>query len=192
MNVRDLLTQNRSYRRFRGGEPLNPRTLLELVELVRLCPSAANRQPLRFMIVCEPEAGARLFSHLRWAAELKNWPGPDETERPTGYIVILGDTRISQQYTVDAGIAAQSILLGAVERGLGGCMVGSIDRDALRRDFHVPQEYGICLVLALGVPDETVVLENAKDPTDVVYWRDQQGVHHVPKRTIDELLVRFE
>ncbi len=192
MNICDLLTQNRSYRRFRAGEPLNPRTLLELVELTRLCPSAANRQPLRFMIVCEPEANAKLFSHLRWAAELKNWPGAAQTERPTGYIVILGDTRISKQYTVDVGIAAQSILLGAVERGLGGCMVGSIDRDGLRHDFHIPQEYGICLVLALGVPDETVVLENAKDPTDVVYWRDEQGVHHVPKRTIGELLVRFE
>jgi nitroreductase len=192
MDLRDLLTANRSYRRYRADEPLNPRTLLELVELTRLCPSAANRQPLRYMIVSDPADNAKLFARLVWARALKGWPGPAENERPTGYVVILGDTRISEEYTVDVGIAAQSILLGAVERGLGGCMIGSIDRDGLRRDFHVPDHFGICLVLALGVPNETVVLENAKDPTDVVYWRDDESVHHVPKRTIDELLVRFE
>ena len=192
MDLRDLLTRNRSYRRFRADQPLNPRTLVELIELTRLCPSAGNRQPLRFMIVCEPEANTRLFKNLVWARDLKDWPGPAESERPTGYVVILDDTRITDQCTVDAGIAAQSILLGAVERGLGGCMIGSINRDGVRRDFHVPDEYGICLVLALGVPDETIVLENAKMPDDVTYWRDEQGTHHVPKRTMSELLVRFE
>jgi len=192
MNLRDLLTANRSYRRFRGDEPLNPRTLVELVELARLCPSAANRQPLRYLVVCDPEDNARVFSRLSWASGLVGWRGPAENERPTGYIVILGDTRVSDQYTVDAGIAAQSILLGAVERGLGGCMLGSIDRDGLRHDFHIPEQYGICLVLALGVPDETVVLENAKTPDDVRYWRDDEGVHHVPKRTMGELLFKSE
>jgi nitroreductase len=192
MNLRGLLTRNRSYRRFRGDEPLDRQTLVELVELVRLCPSAANRQPLKYLIVCEPEARARVFARLTWARDLADWPGPGEGERPAGYVVILCDTRISQQYTVDAGIAAQSIMLGAVERGLGGCMVGSIDRDGLRQDFHVPAEYGICLVLALGTPAETVVLEDAKTPDDVVYWRDTDDVHHVPKRTMDELLVQCE
>lgn len=192
MNLQDLLNANRSYRRYRADEPLNPRTLVELVELTRLCPSAMNRQPLRYLVVCEPEANAKLFARLTWAVGLKDWPGPDENERPTGYIVVLGDTRIADQYTVDAGIAVQTILLGAVERGLGGCMLGSIDRDGIRRDFHIPQEYGICLVVALGVPDEVVVVENAKTPDDVAYWRDEDGTHHVPKRTMGELLVRFE
>ena len=192
MDIRALLTANRSYRRFRGDEPIHPRTLLELVELTRLCPSAANRQPLRYLIVCDPAANAKLFGHLAWARALEGWSGPAEHERPTGYIVILGDTQITDQYTVDAGIAAQSILLGAVERGLGGCMIGSINRDAVRRDFHIPERFGVCLVLALGVPNETIVLENAKDPGDVVYWRDAEGVHHVPKRPIGELLVKFD
>lgn len=192
MNLRDLLTANRSYRRFRANEPLNPRTLLELVELTRLCSSAANLQPLRYLLVSDPEECDRLFSRLAWARGLKNWKGPAAEERPTGYIVILGDTRLTDQYTVDAGIAAQTILLGAVERGLGGCMLGSINRDGLRHDFRIPEHYGICLVLALGVPDEVVVLENAKSPDDVAYWRDAQDVHHVPKRVMGELLVRFE
>ena len=192
MDIRELLTKNRSYRRFRADEPINPRTLVELVELTRLCPSASNRQPLKFMIVCDPENNARVFSRLTWARDLPDWPGPAESERPTGYIVLLCDTQISQQYTVDAGIAAQSIMLGAVERGLGGCMLGSINRDGLRLDFDIPDNLGICLVMALGVPNEMVVLENAKTPDDVVYWRDDEGVHHVPKRTMGELLVKFE
>jgi nitroreductase len=192
MNLRDLLTANRSYRRYRADEPLNPRTLVELVELTRLCPSAGNRQPLRYMIVSDPEECEKLLPRLAWARDLKDWNGPSEHERPTGYIVVLVDTRITDQFTVDAGIAAQSILLGAVERGLGGCMLGSINRDAIRHDFHIPEHYGICLVIALGVPDEVVVLENAKTPDDVAYWRDDQNVHHVPKRTMSELLVRFE
>jgi nitroreductase len=192
MEIRDLLTANRSYRRFRADEPLNPRTLVELIELTRLCPSAANRQPLKYLVVCDPEENARLFTHLRWAGALKDWDGPAESERPTGYIIILGDTQITEQYTVDAGIAAQSILLGAVERGLGGCMIGSINRDGVRQDFRIRDRYGICLVLALGAPNEKIILENARDSTDVIYWRDEEDVHHVPKRTMDELLVRFD
>ncbi|HLA84567.1 MAG TPA: nitroreductase family protein [Thermoguttaceae bacterium] len=192
MNLRNLLTRNRSYRRFRADQPIVRRTLVELVELTRLCPSAANRQPLRYLIVHEPADNARVFARLAWARALKGWTGPAENERPAGYIIILGDTRITDQYTVDAGIAAQSILLGAVERGLGGCILGSIDRDGLRRDFHIPEHFGICLVLALGTPGETVVLEDVQSPAATDYWRDEQGVHHVPKRTMDELLVRFD
>jgi nitroreductase len=191
MSLRDLLSKNRSYRRFRGGELLPRQTLVELVELTRLCPSAANRQPLRYLIVCEPAAIAVLFAHLVWARALKNWAGPAEHERPSGYLVILADTRISDHYDTDVGIAAQSIMLGAVERGLGGCMIASIDRDAVRRDFRVPPEYDIPLVLALGVPNEKVVLEDAKGFGDVIYWRDAEGTHHVPKRTTDELVVHF-
>jgi nitroreductase len=192
MELRELLTKNRSYRRFRGGGPLARQTLVELVELTRLCPSAANRQPLRYMVVCDAEANARLFAHLVWARALKNWPGPAEDERPTGYIVILADTRIIDHYDTDVGIVAQSIMLGAVERGLGGCMIASIDRDAVRREFRVPEHFAIRLVLALGVPAEKVVLEDAKDSSDVIYWRDAEGTHHVPKRTMEELVVQFD
>ena len=191
MNVQDLLTKNRSYRRFRQDQPLNPRTLVELVELTRLCPSAANQQPLKYLVVCSPEDNAKLFGHLRWAGALKDWSGPAEGERPTGYIVILGDTEITGQFSVDPGIVAQSMLLGAVERGLGGCMVGSIDRAGLRNDFAIPERFAISLVLALGVPNETIVLETTETPDQTDYWRDENDVQHVPKRPITELLVTF-
>jgi len=191
MNVTELLTRNRSYRRFHEDQPLDEGTLKGLVEKTRLCPSSANRQPLKYLLACLPEDRAKIFPHLRWAGALADWPGPAEGQRPAGYIIILGDLEISSTFHVDSGIAAQSILLAAVEQGLGGCMVGSIDRDGLRKVLKIPDRFAIALAIALGKPKETVVLEDAKSPADVVYWRDEQGAHHVPKRPLEELLVKF-
>ncbi len=190
MTIEELLAGSRSYRRFRENEPLARETLVRLVELSRLCPSAANRQPLKFMISWEPEKNAKIFSHLRWAAALTDWPGPAEGERPTGYIVILGDTRIAKQVRWDDGIAAQSMLLAAVERGLGGCIVGSIDKNGLRAALNIPEHLEILLVVALGVPNETVVLEHGTSPDELPYWRDTDGTHHVPKRPLEEVLLQ--
>ena len=189
MSLKDLLARNRSYRRFHQDRPLDEATLVGLVELVRLCPSAANRQPLKFIISWRPDQGARIFPHLRWAAALKPWPGPAEGERPAAYIVILGDRRISGLLDWDVGIAAQSMLLGAAEQGLGGCMIGSIDRPALAAELGLPEHLSIRLVVALGYPAETVVLEDGP-PEPRPYWRDAEGVHHVPKRPIEELVVQ--
>ncbi|GAG48155.1 unnamed protein product, partial [marine sediment metagenome] len=129
MNVRELLRRNRSYRRFHQDQPIDKETLVDLVELTRLCPSAANRQPLKYLVACSAQQNAKIFGHLRWADAIKGWPGPAEGQRPAGYVVILGDTRVTTHFNVDPGIAAQSMLLAAVEQGLGGCIIGSIDRD---------------------------------------------------------------
>jgi nitroreductase len=165
--------------------------LVDLVALTRLCPSAANRQPLKYLISWDRKRNATIFAHLRWAAALTDWPGAAEGERPAGYIVILGDRRITNNFYCDHGIAAQSILLAAVERGLGGCMIASIDRDGLTRKLGLPSHFEILLVLALGKPAETVVLEHNQSPDQRPYWRDAAGVHHVPKRALEDLLVRI-
>jgi nitroreductase len=191
MNIRDLLARNRSFRRYDENYRLERSTLVDLVALSRLCASAANRQPLRYMVACERDETARVFPHLRWAAALLDWPGPAEGERPAAYIVILGDTRIARNFDFDAGIVAQSMLLAAAEQGLGGCMVGSIDRNGLREALRIPREYEIVLVVALGRPSETVVLEDAESPERIAYWRDAAGVHHVPKRKLADFLVEF-
>ncbi len=191
MTLKELLANNRSYRRFHEDWPLDEKTLTALVELTRLCPSAANRQPLKYVISWEPEKNARIFPHLRWAAALAPWPGPAEGERPTGYVVILGDTRIAKNFHCDHGIVAQSMLLGAAEQGLGGCMIASIDRDGLRRTLGIPEHFEILLVLALGKPKEKVVLDLDKSPDEVPYWRDDNDVHHVPKRPLAQLLVEL-
>ena len=187
--LRDLILQNRSYRRFDEHVRIEREILPELVDLARLSPSAANLQPLKYVLSCDPDTNARIFPHLAWAGYLADWPGPAEGERPSAYIVILGDTKIRPSFGCDHGIAAQSILLGATERGLGGCMIGSIQRDQLRAALGIPEHLEILLVLALGKPSETVVLETVDASGSIKYWRDGAGVHHVPKRRLEDLIV---
>jgi len=189
MTLHDLLFRSRSYRRFHQ-QPLQEKTLVELLELTRLCPSAANRQPLKYVLAWKVEQNAKIFPHLRWAAALASWPGPAEGERPTGYVVILGDTRIWRRWDWDCGIAAQIMLLGATERGLGGCMIASIDQVGLRSALGVPDYLEILMVVALGKPAETVVLEDGS-PDERPYWRNADNVHHVPKRPLAELRINL-
>ncbi len=187
--IRDLILKNRSYRRFYQDVAVELDTLRELVDLARLSASAANMQPLRYILSCDPEKNALIFSHLAWAAYLKDWRGPSEGERPSAYIIILEDTKTSHPMGCDHGVAAQSILLGATERGMGGCMIGAVEKKGLRKALRIPDHYEILLVLALGNPKETVVIETVGTTGDIKYWRDSEGVHHVPKRSLDEIIV---
>ena len=187
--LKDLVRKNRSYRRFHQDVPVDLETLRALVDLARLSASAANLQPLKYILSYDSETNARTFPHTRWAGYLKDWGGPAEGERPAAYIVILGDTEVCKSFGCDHGIAAQSIMLGAAEQGLGGCIIGSIDRDALRHTLDIPKQYEILLVLALGRPKETVVIEDIGPNGDIKYYRDDEGVHHVPKRLLDELIL---
>jgi nitroreductase len=187
--IRDLILGNRSCRRFEEGFVIEPRTLEELVDLARLSASAANLQPLKYLLSCDPEKNALIFRHLAWAAYLKDWGGPAPGERPGAYIVILGDTAISHTFGCDHGIAAQSILLGAREKGLAGCMIGLIKREELRQALSIPIQYEILLVIALGKPREQAVIDEVGPNGDIKYWRDSAGVHHVPKRSLQELIV---
>jgi len=189
MMVKDLILKNRSYRRFYQEVTIKIKTLKELVNLARLSASAGNLQPLKYILSCDPQKNALIFPHLAWAGYLKDWPGPQEGEKPSAYIIILGDTQINQSFGCDHGIAAQSILLGAAEKGLGGCMIGSIQRQELRKTLKIPPRYKILLVLAIGKPRETVVIETLKSSGDIKYWRDNKGVHYVPKRSLDEIII---
>jgi len=187
--IKDLIIRNRTYRRFYQEVAIERQTLRELVDLARLSASAGNLQPLKYMLSCEPQKNDLIFPHLAWAGYLKDWPGPSQGERPSAYIIILGDTEISRSFGCDHGIAAQSILLGATEKGLGGCIIGTIQRDELRKVLDIPSRYEILLVLALGKPKETVVVETVNSTGDIKYWRDSEGVHHVPKRPLDEIII---
>jgi nitroreductase len=141
------------------------------------------------MLSVDQKRNSSIFPHLSWAGYLKDWNGPEEGERPSGYIIILGDKNITRSFGCDHGIAAQSILLGASEMGLGGCMIGSIQKEDLRRDLAIPSHLEILLVLAIGKPKETVKIENIGPEGDVKYWRDAKGIHHVPKRSLDEIVI---
>jgi nitroreductase len=189
--VEELILKNRTYRRFYEETPIEKAQLEAWIDLARHTSSGGNLQSLKYVLSAEKEKNALIFSHLRWAGYLRDWPGPVEGERPSAYVVMLLDKTISSNPSWDHGLACQSILLGAVEKGFGGCMFGAIDRKGLAQALEIPEQYEILLVMALGKPKEVVVLEELADPKNVKYWRDEEGVHHVPKRKLEDLILPY-
>jgi nitroreductase len=188
MEMNEVVTKCRSYRRFDARTSISMATLKELVSLARRVPSAANRQPLKYVLSCSEQMNERILQTLSWAAYLKDWTGPSSEERPSAYIVVLIDSEISQSADIDVGIAAQTILLAATAQGLGGCMLGAIKREQLAEALALPASLSIALVVAIGKPVESVVLEALPADGSIKYYRDPDGTHHVPKRSEGELI----
>ncbi len=187
--IKDLILKNRSYRRFHQDTPISMETLKELVDLARISNSGANKQPLKYILVCDPEINAKIFDQIGWAGALKDWPGAEDGERPTAYIIVLRDTSIGMA-GVDHGIACTNILLGAVEKGLGGVMLATVKKDVVGADLDIDEKYEILLVVALGKPKEIVQLDAVDEGGSIVYWRDDNQVHHVPKRKLEDIIVK--
>ena len=186
---KDLVLKNRSYRRFYEKEKIDITVLEELAALSRIVPSTANSQAIKLLLINSPEGNQKVFHTLGWAGMLKDWNGPEEGERPSAYIILLGDLSLGKSKQTDDGIIAQTILLGAVEKGFGGCMLGNINRKQLAASLNIDLEkYTIDLVIALGKPKETVVLEDMTPLHGNHYYRDKDNVHHVPKRPVEELI----
>ena len=188
--IADLIRNNRSFRRFYQDHVLDLKTLKDLVDLARLSASAANLQPLRYILSVDSQKNAQIFSCLAWAAYLKDWNGPEEGEKPSAYIIVLSDSEKANDFVgYDCGIASQSILLGAREKGLAGCMIASIKREQLRNLLEIDPRYKILLVIAIGKPKEEVVIETVGSDGNIRYWRDSDGVHHVPKRNLKDIII---
>ena len=183
----DLVRKTRSFRRFQQDKVIDMDSLKSLVDLARLGGSARNVQPLKYMLVNAPLLNAQVFPHLFWAGYLKDWPGPEEGERPSAYIACLLDTRLSNEAECDLGIATQNILLGAAEKGFGGCRIASFS-PGLKDVLAVADYYRILMVLALGRVVEKVVLDECKPEGEIQYGRDADLVHHVPKRPLEEII----
>ena len=188
--LRDLVLRNRSIRRFHEDAPVSLKALRELVDMARLTPSGANLQPLKYVVSKDKALNEKIFATLAWAGYLKDWDGPAPGERPGGYVIILGDKEIAGTFGCDYGIAAQTICLGAAEIGLGACMIGSIKRSELLEILELSGDrYEILLVIALGKPRERIELDIVADGGSIEYFRDENDVHHVPKRRLEDVLV---
>lgn len=190
MMLTELVVKNRSYRGFDRSRRVTREELEEMVSCARLTPSAVNRQPLKYALSWTDEVNRRIQPLTAWAGLLK--PGrvlPEAGHEPVAFIVMCVDTRICADprgADRDLGIAAQTILLRAVEMGLGGCMIGAF-KPEIKTALALPEYAHPALVLAIGKPDETVLLEDAGD--SVAYYRDENDVHHVPKRTLSSILL---
>ncbi len=187
----DLVYRNRSYRRFHEEKRLTRAQLIELIKVARYIPSAGNLQKLRYFLIYEEDKCDLIFPHLKWASYLKNWNGPEKGERPSAYIIILAPVDSPKMVFIDTGIAAQTILLSAVDNGFGGCMLASVDKREVQNTFSLPEEMEIMLVIALGYPAESVVIEDVTEQGKIEYWRDEKGIHYVPKRKIRDLIINY-
>lgn len=191
-NFHDLVLKARSCRRFREGEAVSADILETLLDVVRCAPSSINLQPLRYAYSVSPEINERIFPHLRWAVLLKDWPGPAEGERPAAYIIIGGTGPDGKHRQADLGVAGQIIQLGLACAGLGCCMLANIDAGDIHSIVGFPEDISVLLVLAVGVPAESICLDELQEGQGTAYWRDDAGRHHVPKRSLESvLLARF-
>ena len=168
MDMLELVRKTRSYRRFHEDFAIGTDVLKGLVEMARLTASARNLQPLKFLLSNEQARNELIFPELGWAGYLPDWPGPMPGERPSAYILVLGDLTLAKTFGHDPGLATQSILLGATSLGLGGCIIGSAKRDRLREKLAIPEHLEVIYVIALGKPKETVRIEPLGPDGDVL------------------------
>ncbi len=188
MDFYDILKNRRTVRKFRQ-EPIPLETLEKIVDTARFCPSAANLQPMRFRIVNDPKTVAEMQPLVKWAAYLAPNGDPAEGEKPTAFILVCVDKEIRPNGTTpDVGGAVQNILLAGAYEGIGTCWMGSIDRKAICKLNDLPERYQLDTVIALGYKGEeprTVPVENG----DIKYYKDENGVLNVPKRSLKDILI---
>jgi nitroreductase len=190
--MQEIIAKTRSFRRFVEKEPISTATLSELIDLARLGGSARNGQPWQYMPINTPEICSQVFPFLGWAGYLTDWKGPVQGERPSAYILCLLNSnwlRGSEgEAQFDLGVATQNILLGAMGKRIGGCRIAAFN-PKLADLFVLPDHLRLSLVIALGKPRETVIIEECRNDEDIRYWRDEHGVHHVPKRSLKSCLL---
>jgi nitroreductase len=193
MEFKELVTKARTYRRYHQNKLVPMELLMEIIDMARLIPSRANAQPLRYAVSTSPEMNVRLFPLVQWAPALDDWPGPPEGQRPVAFIVIGVDTKSPQPPEMDAGIAAQTIQLALAENGIGCCIFSQMDAVAVHAAVGFPRYVAAQLTIAIGYPNETVIIEELRKGQPYFYRRDEQGQHYVPKRKLDDiLLAKFE
>lgn len=189
-----LIKQNRTFRRFWEDVKINEKDLLSFIELARLSSSPRNQQALKFYFSNTKEINNNIFKTLTWAGALPNWDNPIVGERPSAYIVILGDNSLIKKgaksyHEVASGIVAQSITLGASEKGFAACIIAAIKRKQLRNTLNLSSNNEILLVIAIGKAKEKVFIKDMPTNGDYKYWRDDLQNHYVPKRSLKEIVL---
>jgi len=190
----NLIKQNRTYRKFYEYVKISTKDLCSFIELARLSSSPRNRQSLKFLYSNTEDKNEKIFETLSWAGALPNWKAPEKGERPSAYILILRDNSIlpkveKSYHEVASGIVAQSIMLGATEKGFGGCMIAAIKRKQLKESLKLPEDLDVLLVLAIGKPKEKVIITEMPKNDNYNYWRDKNQNHYVPKRSLEEIVI---
>lgn len=189
---KDLVKLNRSYRGYDESYVMTKEVLLDLVDCARLSPSSVNAQPFKYFLAFEKETVRKIQSLTKWARALPDLELPHKGMCPTGFIVICQDLNIGEslaRYQKDVGIVAQTILLAATEKELGGCMIGNFGAEPVKKALELDEHLMPVLIIALGKPNEQIVLKDIETGEDTAYYRDENDVHYVPKRKLSDIII---
>ncbi|NOY50343.1 MAG: nitroreductase family protein [Chlorobi bacterium] len=189
MMLKELVYKNRSYRKFNSSRKVSDEELRYLVDLARVSASSKNKQPLKYKLVTDDDDVEYVFNQLKWAWYLKDWKGPAQDERPTAFIVVFLDEQINDNALIDIGIASQTILLGSVEKGLGGCIIRTVNRYNMRKRFNYPDNLELVQVIAIGEPMQDVKIVDVEENGSIEYFEDEDKVHYVPKRSMKDIIL---
>ncbi|MBF1340705.1 MAG: nitroreductase family protein [Mogibacterium diversum] len=192
MVIKDLIKKNRSVRGYDNSRDVTIEELREMVDCARLSASSVNMQPLKYILVNTVDGKARVLKQVSFAAKLSTLKLPHRGSEPMAYIVICQDEQISKSETGflrDVGIAAQSITLAATELGLGACMLGYFSPDKLRQALYLSENLKPQLVISLGKSVEDIRIVDIEEGESTDYYRDEAGIHYVPKRKLDDVII---
>ena len=189
MSVYKTAIERRTIRRYKQYKKIDKQLILKFINSARYAPAATNLQPVRYMISDKENINEEIFKCVRWANYIYPSGTPKEGEKPSAYIIILLDNNIKKtgyEY-VDIGLSTQNILLTAWEDGIGGCLLGAINRKKIRAILKIPERYEIALAISLGYIDEFPVAE--EENGSIKYYKDKENVLHVPKRKLDDIVI---
>ena len=186
MDIYEAIRKRRTIRKFQQN-PIPEDILKKLIDTARIAPSGSNMQPLKFIVVNNEKIREEIFSHVKWAAYIAPKGNPEIDERPTAYIVVCIDNDIRRVTPEsDAGAAIENILLAAVAENIGTCWMQAVDKPEIKKILNIPEQYAIDSVISLGYPKEESVMEELSD--SIKYWKDENGVMHVPKRKLEDIM----
>jgi nitroreductase len=189
MMLKELVYKNRSYRKFNSNRKVTNEELVDIIDLARVSASSKNKQPLKYKLITKDDDVEYVFDQLKWAWYLKDWKGPTEEERPTAFIVVFLDMDINDNALIDIGIASQSILLGLVEKGLGACIIRTVNRYNMRKRFNYPDNLELVQVIAIGEPMQEVRIVDVDKSGSIEYFEDEHKIHYVPKRSLKDIIL---
>lgn len=190
--IEKIVAESRSYRSFDESRKISKEELVELINIARLCPSAMNRQPIKYKLVYSREEVEEFLAITKWGGMLPDLTLPPDGKHPQAFIIVCCDSDLCENIDsarFDAGIVSQTIMLSACEKGLGGCILAAFDKTRANQILSIDKRYTPIVALALGKPDENVIICNTSSNGSIAYFRDVSGTHFVPKRSSEELIL---
>lgn len=193
MNLENLLEWRRSYRKFDESRLISKNDIDEILNSIKFASCANNRQYLRFISVENKDKVLEIFDNTKWAASLPNNIGrPKEGERPVYFIAILSDEAKKLRFNgIDEGLVISNLTLTAAEKGIGSCIIGSVNDKKMREILNYDDNYSCEVVIAFGYPKVKSTIKKINLEEDQSYYLDEDGNYLVPKYKKDDIVRRI-